>query len=57
MITAAVIAGIALASFVMSPFLFPFCPLFDVLDVFVPILTFISCRVALNTLPMPLELN
>jgi Zn-dependent protease with chaperone function len=40
LITATVIAGIALASFVMSPFLFPFRPLFDVLVVFVPILTF-----------------
>jgi len=40
LITAAVIAGIALASFVMSPFLFPFRPLFDGLVVFVPILTF-----------------
>jgi Zn-dependent protease with chaperone function len=40
LITAAVIAGIALASFVMSPFLFPFRPLSDVLVVFVPILTF-----------------
>jgi len=40
LITAAVVAGIALASFVMSPFLFPFRPLFDVLVVFVPILTF-----------------
>jgi Zn-dependent protease with chaperone function len=39
-VTAAVIAGIALASFVMSPFLFPFRPLFDVLVVFAPILTF-----------------
>jgi Zn-dependent protease with chaperone function len=57
-VTAAVIAGIALASFVMSPFLFPFRPLFDVLVVFVPILTFsIFYRVVLNTLPMPLELN
>ena len=40
LITAAVIAGIALASFVMSPFLFPFRPVFDGLVVFVPILTF-----------------
>jgi Zn-dependent protease with chaperone function len=40
LITAAVISGIALASFVMSPFLFPFRPLFDVLVVFVPVLTF-----------------
>lgn len=40
LITAAVVAGIALASFVMSPFRFPFRPLFDVLVVFVPILTF-----------------
>ncbi len=40
LITAAVIAGIALVSFVMSPFLFPFRSLFDVLVVFVPILTF-----------------
>jgi Zn-dependent protease with chaperone function len=40
LITAAVIAGFALASFVMSPFLFPFRPLFNVLVVFVPILTF-----------------
>jgi Zn-dependent protease with chaperone function len=40
LITATVIAGIALASFVMSPFLFPFRPFFDVLVVFVPILTF-----------------
>ena len=42
LVTATVIAGIALASFVMSPFLFPFRPLFDVLVVFVPILTFYS---------------
>lgn len=41
LITAAVIAGIALVSFVMSPYLFPFRPLFDVLVVFAPILT--SC--------------
>ncbi len=40
LITAAVFAVIALATFVMSPFLFPFRPLFDVLVVFVPILTF-----------------
>ena len=40
LITAAVIAGIALASFVMSPLLFRFRPFFDVLVVFVPILTF-----------------
>jgi Zn-dependent protease with chaperone function len=40
LITAAVMAGIALASFAMSPLLFPFRPLFDVLVVFVPILTF-----------------
>ena len=40
LITAAVIAGIGLTSFVMSPLLFPFRPLFDVLVVFVPILTF-----------------
>ena len=40
LITTAVFAGIALASFVMSPLLFPFRPLFDVLVVFVPILTF-----------------
>jgi Zn-dependent protease with chaperone function len=38
LITATVIAGIALASFVMPPFLFR--PLVDVLVVFVPILTF-----------------
>jgi Zn-dependent protease with chaperone function len=42
LITATVIAGIVLASFVMSPFLFPFRPLFDVLVVFAPILTFYS---------------
>lgn len=30
LVTAAVIAGIALASFVISPFLFPFRPLVDV---------------------------
>ena len=42
LITATVIAGIALVSFVMSPILFPFRPLFDVLVVFVPILTFYS---------------
>jgi Zn-dependent protease with chaperone function len=40
LITAAVIAGLALASFVMSSFLFPFRPLFDVLVVFMPTLTF-----------------
>ena len=40
LITTTVMACIALASFVMSPFLFPFRPLFDVLVVFVPILTF-----------------
>jgi Zn-dependent protease with chaperone function len=40
LITAAVIAGIALASFVTSPLLFPFRLLLDVLVVFVPILTF-----------------
>ena len=40
LITAAVIAGIALASFVISPYLFPFRPLFDLLVVFAPILTF-----------------
>jgi Zn-dependent protease with chaperone function len=40
LITTAVIAGIALASFFMSPFLFPIRPLVDVLVVFVPILTF-----------------
>jgi len=40
LITTAVFAGIALASFVMSPLLFAFRPLFDVLVVFVPILTF-----------------
>jgi Zn-dependent protease with chaperone function len=40
LITAAVIGCIAFASFVTSPFLFPFRPLFDVLVVFAPILTF-----------------
>jgi Zn-dependent protease with chaperone function len=40
LITAAVIAAVALASLIMSPFLFPFRPLLDVLVVFVPILTF-----------------
>jgi Zn-dependent protease with chaperone function len=40
LITAGVIAGIALASFVMPPFLFRFRPFFDVLVVFVPILAF-----------------
>jgi Zn-dependent protease with chaperone function len=40
LITAAVFAVIALATFVMSPFLMTFRPLFDVLVVFVPILTF-----------------
>ncbi len=42
LMTAAVIAGMALASFAMSPFLFSFRPLSDVLVVFVPILTFYS---------------
>jgi Zn-dependent protease with chaperone function len=40
LITATIIAGIALASFVMSPSLFPFRPFLDVSVVFVPILTF-----------------
>jgi Zn-dependent protease with chaperone function len=39
-ITAAVVAAIALASFLISPFMIPFRPLFDVLVVFVPVLTF-----------------
>jgi len=34
------VAAIALASFLISPFMIPFRPLFDVLVVFVPVLTF-----------------
>jgi Zn-dependent protease with chaperone function len=40
LMTAAIVAGIALASFIMSPFLFRFRPILDVLVVFVPTLTF-----------------
>lgn len=42
LVTAVVIADIALASFVMSPFLLQFRPFLDILIVFVPILTFYS---------------
>jgi Zn-dependent protease with chaperone function len=57
LITAALIAGIALVSFVLSPFLFPFRPLLDAWSCFCRFLCSISYRVVSNTLPMPLELN
>jgi Zn-dependent protease with chaperone function len=40
LITASVTAGIALASFIISPFLSPLRPLWDILVIFTPILTF-----------------
>jgi Zn-dependent protease with chaperone function len=40
LITAAVAVGMALTSFILSPFVFRFRPILDVLVVFVPILTF-----------------
>ncbi len=40
LITGALIASIALASFAFSPYLFPFRPLFDIVVVFVPMLTY-----------------
>jgi Zn-dependent protease with chaperone function len=57
LITAKVIAGIALASFVMSPFLFPFRHFSMSWLCLCQFVRPISCRVVLNTLPMPLELN